>query len=167
MARPLVPGSASAVKPPGELLVVKQFHVSDRNMDQRVPIAPAGLDQDHASSRVLGKSVGQNASGRPGTNDDVIRLHLGSLTTVAAARGVFGAVGGRRLIRPAEEAAVNPEGFEVLSSRQDAESAAGGKAFAPPCPLRRTDGLLSYSQRALSLYNGSRTSCLEPTFGSW
>ena len=47
-------------------------------MNERVPVAPAGLDQDHASGRLFGESVGQDASGRPGADDDVIRLHLRS-----------------------------------------------------------------------------------------
>jgi hypothetical protein len=59
--------------------VVKQLHVTDRDMDQRVPIAPAGLDQDHANGRVFAETVGQDAAGRPGADDHVIRLHPRSL----------------------------------------------------------------------------------------
>ena len=72
-------GIGLGLEAPGELLVVEQFHVADRNMDQRVPIAPASLDQDHASGRVFGKTVGQDAAGRPSADDHVIRLHLRSL----------------------------------------------------------------------------------------
>jgi len=72
-------GIGLGLEAPGELLLVKQFHVADRNMDQRVPIAPAGLDQDHTNGRVFGKTVGQHASGRPRADDHVIHLHLRSL----------------------------------------------------------------------------------------
>src|SRR4051812_15043249 len=51
-------GVGLGLEPPSELLVVKQFHVADRNMYQRVPIAPASLDQDHPSGWVFGKTVG-------------------------------------------------------------------------------------------------------------
>ena len=71
-------GIGLGLEAPGELLVVKQLHIADRNMNERVPVAPAGLDQDHASGRVFGETVGQDASGRPGADDDVIRLHLRS-----------------------------------------------------------------------------------------
>jgi hypothetical protein len=47
---------------PGELLVVEQFHVADWNMDQRVPIAPAGLDQD---TRMVGSSIRRLAKTQP------------------------------------------------------------------------------------------------------
>src|SRR5215510_3976373 len=49
-----------------ELLVARHksrgFLLADRNMDKRVPIAPAGLDQHHANGRVFGETVGQHAS---------------------------------------------------------------------------------------------------------
>ena len=79
-------GIGLGLEAPGELTVVKQIHVADRNMNERVPVASTGLDQDHARARVLGKTVGQDASGRPGADDDVIRLHLRSLTKVASTR---------------------------------------------------------------------------------
>ena len=59
--------------------MVEQLHVADRNMDQRVPIAAAGLDQDYPDARVLGQPVGEDASGGAGADDHVIRLHWRSL----------------------------------------------------------------------------------------
>src|SRR5438132_12173535 len=55
--------------------MVEQFHEPDRDMDQRVPVAPAGLDQHHANPRVLGQAVGEDAAGRAGADNNVIRLH--------------------------------------------------------------------------------------------
>ena len=72
-------GIGLSLEAPGELLVVKKLHIADRNMNERVPVAPAGLDQDHASGRVFGETVGQDASGRPGADDHVIHLQLRSL----------------------------------------------------------------------------------------
>jgi hypothetical protein len=103
-------GIGLGLEAPGKLLVVEQFHVADRDMYQRVPIAPARLDQDHANGRVLGETVGQDASGRPSADDDVIRLHLRSLIT-SPLPAVPSDVGRRGLIRPAEEAVRQSRGF--------------------------------------------------------
>jgi hypothetical protein len=48
-----------------------------------------------ASGRVLGKSVGQDASGGPGTDDHIIRLHLRSLTKAVVAPVLPSAIGRR------------------------------------------------------------------------
>ncbi len=41
-------------------------------MDERIEVAPAGLEQQHAGARILAQAVGQDAAGGAGTNDDVI-----------------------------------------------------------------------------------------------
>ena len=72
------PGGAGiglGLEPPGQRRMVEQFHEPDRDVDQRVPVAPAGLDQDDPHRRVLGQPVGQHAPGRAGADDHVIRLH--------------------------------------------------------------------------------------------
>ena len=107
-------GVGLGLEAPGELLVVKQFHVADRNMDQRVPVAPAGLDQYHTSGRVLGETVGQDASGRPSADDHVIRLHLSSLTIAAAL--AFPSLGCQGVLPSAAHAA-GPESLEALGAR--------------------------------------------------
>ena len=101
--------------------MVKQFHVADWNMDQGVPIAPAGFDQDHANGRVLGKTVGQHASGRPGANDYVIRLHLRSLPEAAVALAFPSAVGCRGVIQSPAQNVRRSRGFRrafLLSSHR-------------------------------------------------
>ncbi len=72
------PGGAGVgfgLEPPGQRRVVEQFHEPDRDMDQRVPVAPAGLDEDDPHRRVLGQPVREDASGRAGADDHVICLH--------------------------------------------------------------------------------------------
>src|SRR6516165_12169321 len=109
-------GIGLSLEAPGELLVVKQLHIADRNMNERVPVAPAGLDQDHASGRLFGETVGQDTSGRPGADDDVIRLHLRSLVR-SPPPAVPSAVGRwRSEFDQRKGLSVNPEGFGVLSS---------------------------------------------------
>jgi hypothetical protein len=102
MARPLSAGIGLGLEAPSEMPVVKQFHVADRNMNERVPIA--GLDQDHANGRVFAKTVGQDASGRPGADDHVIRLHLRSLPKAAAALAFPSAVDCQGVIQSSAEA---------------------------------------------------------------
>ena len=75
MARPLVPGSASALKPQVRVGMVEQLHKPDRDVDQRVAVAPAGLDQHHPRRGVLAQPVSEDAAGRASADNHVIRLH--------------------------------------------------------------------------------------------
>src|SRR5208282_421576 len=63
-------------KLPRQGIVVEHLEEPGRDVDQRVPVAPARLDQQHPRAGVLGQPVGQHATRRAGTDDDVIRLHL-------------------------------------------------------------------------------------------
>src|SRR6185312_913702 len=63
------------LEPPGQLLVLEQLHVPGRDVDIRVPVAPARLDQENLDRRVLGQPVGQHAAGRAAADDHVICLH--------------------------------------------------------------------------------------------
>ena len=61
---------------PGERRMLQQLHVAGGNVDQRIPVAPAGLDQHDAVAGVLGQPVGQTAASRAGADDDVVSLHV-------------------------------------------------------------------------------------------
>src|SRR5215469_10096121 len=72
------PGGAGiglGLEAPSDLLVIEQLHVAHWDVDQRVPVAPASLEQDDADGGVLGQPVGEHTPGRAGADDDVIRLH--------------------------------------------------------------------------------------------
>ena len=56
--------------------MLQQLHIAGRNVDQRVPVAPASLDQHDAVIGVFSQPVGQTAASRAGANDDVVRLHV-------------------------------------------------------------------------------------------
>ena len=62
---------------PGQRGVIQQLHVAGGDVDQRIEVSSAGLDQDDPGRGILGQTVGQDAAGRTGTYDDVIRLHCG------------------------------------------------------------------------------------------
>ena len=61
---------------PGQGLVVEHLEEAGRDVDQRVPVAPARLDQQDFGAGILGQPVGQHAAGRARADDDVIRLHV-------------------------------------------------------------------------------------------
>ena len=84
MARPFVPGIGLGREAPGQRRVVHQFDVAGRNMNERVPVAAAGLDQHNAGRGVLAQAVGENAAGRAGPDDDVIGLHFLLLLAIPA-----------------------------------------------------------------------------------
>src|SRR5271165_6946912 len=68
-------GIGLGLEPPGQLRVIQQFDVAGRNMDQRVPIAPARFEQHDARARILAQPVRQHAPRRARPDDHVIRLH--------------------------------------------------------------------------------------------
>ncbi len=61
---------------PRQGIVVEHLEEPGRDMDQRVPVAPARLDQQYFRPGVLGQPVGQHAAGRTRPDDDIIRLHV-------------------------------------------------------------------------------------------
>src|ERR1051326_6297739 len=71
-------GIGFGLEVPSEGLVVEQLHKAYRDVDQRVPVAPARLDQHHLDRWVFGEAIGQDAAGRSGANDNVICPHLSS-----------------------------------------------------------------------------------------
>ena len=57
---------------PVEPAMMHQEADGERNVNQRVAVAPARFDQAHAHAFVLAQAVGEDAAGRPGADDDVI-----------------------------------------------------------------------------------------------
>src|SRR3546814_3167465 len=51
-----------------------------RHVDEGVPVAAAGFEQQHPAARVFGQAVGKHAAGGTGTDDDVV---VGGLRGVA------------------------------------------------------------------------------------
>jgi hypothetical protein len=45
---------------------------AERDMDERMEVAPAGFDQQHARVAVLAQAIGQHAAGRAAADDDVV-----------------------------------------------------------------------------------------------
>ena len=45
---------------------------AERDMDERMEVAPARLEQQHARRAVLAQAIGQHAAGRTGADDDVV-----------------------------------------------------------------------------------------------
>jgi hypothetical protein len=68
-------GIGFRLEPPGERRVLQQLHIPGGDMDQRLPVAPAGLDQHHAVGGIFSQSIGQAAAGRTGADDHIVRLH--------------------------------------------------------------------------------------------
>src|SRR5205085_2665947 len=61
---------------PGQGVVIEHLEEPGRDVNERVPVAPARLDQQDLGGWVLGEPVSQHAAGRARADDDVIRLHL-------------------------------------------------------------------------------------------
>src|SRR6516164_6170534 len=76
MARPLRCRLELGPKLPCQGVVVERLEEPGRNVNAWVPVAPRRLDQQHPGAGVLGQPVGQDATRRTRTDDDVIRLHI-------------------------------------------------------------------------------------------
>src|SRR3954471_15378842 len=63
-------------KLPGQRIVVEHLEKAGRNVDERVPVAPARLDQQYFRAGILRQPVSQDATGRARPDDDEIRLHV-------------------------------------------------------------------------------------------
>jgi hypothetical protein len=55
--------------------MVEQFHKTDRDVNERVPVVPTRLDQDDPGRRVFGEAICQYAAGRAGAHDHVVGFH--------------------------------------------------------------------------------------------
>src|SRR6516162_4580194 len=75
---PIGAGIGLCCEAPGQARVIHQFYVAGRNMDERVPVAPAGLEQHDLRAGVFAQPVGERAARRASADDHIIRLH-GSL----------------------------------------------------------------------------------------
>jgi hypothetical protein len=53
-------------------LVFVQLAEADRNVDQRIEIAAAGFEQQHAGVRILRQPVGKHTTGGATADDDVV-----------------------------------------------------------------------------------------------
>ncbi len=78
-ARPLQPAVAAArlglaEEIPVDFGVVEDAQHAGRDMDHRVAVGRPGFEQDDARA-VLAQPAGDDAAGRPGANDHVIRFH--------------------------------------------------------------------------------------------
>ena len=47
---------------------------ADGNVDERIAVAVAGFEQQHANTGLLGQPVGERAAGGAGANDDEIKF---------------------------------------------------------------------------------------------
>ena len=60
---------------PGHLWMIHDLHVASGDMDVRIGVLAAGLQQKDAQVRVLRQSVGEHTTGRAGADNHIIRLH--------------------------------------------------------------------------------------------
>ena len=58
--------------------------VTDRNVNPRIVVAPAGFEQQHALLRIRRQSIGQQAPGRAGADHDVVVFIKGSLHSLTS-----------------------------------------------------------------------------------
>ncbi len=59
---------------PVDGLVLEQLAISERHMDPEVGILRPGFQQQHRIPAVGAQAIGEHASGRPGTDDDVVEF---------------------------------------------------------------------------------------------
>ena len=72
MRRPLRLGSGSVSIAPVVHRVLVHLADAERDVDQRMRVAAARLEQQHARGAVLAQPVGQHAARRAGADDDVV-----------------------------------------------------------------------------------------------
>src|SRR5262249_44878402 len=61
---------------PVEHVVFVHLAHAERDVDERIEVAPAGFDQQHARGAILAQPVGQHAAGRAGADDHVVVAFL-------------------------------------------------------------------------------------------
>ena len=59
---------------PVDGLVLEQLAISERHVDPEIGILRTGLQQQHRIAAVGTQAIGEHASGRPGTDDDVVEF---------------------------------------------------------------------------------------------
>jgi len=57
---------------PVEHVVFVHLAHAERDVDERIEVAPAGLEQQHARGVILAQPIGQHAAGRTAANDHVV-----------------------------------------------------------------------------------------------
>ena len=57
---------------PVHALLADQLGQARGHVDEGMPVARAGFEQQHAHLRVRGQAIGEHAAGRTGTDDDVV-----------------------------------------------------------------------------------------------
>ena len=60
---------------PVDAFLADQLGEAGGHVDERVPVARAGLEQQHTPVRIGAQAVGQHAAGRSGADDDAVVLH--------------------------------------------------------------------------------------------
>jgi len=114
-------GFGNGVVVPVDAPVAGDLGQSGRHVDEGMPVAPAGLQQQHPASRVFGQAVGKHAAGRTRADDDVVvgvahvvvgaghRVKLGSAARAYALRAVARGRGHRlTCAQPAPAGATEP-----------------------------------------------------------
>src|SRR5207249_11116141 len=66
------PGLGLRVVAPVEHAVLPELAEPDRDVDQGIRVAPAGLQKQHADRRIGGEPIGENAARRSRADDDVV-----------------------------------------------------------------------------------------------
>src|SRR5260221_2394125 len=82
----VAPGRGWGGEPPGQGRVLEHLNVAGGDVNQRVAVRPAALDQQYPGVRIRAEPVGQDAAGRAGADDDVIRFHVLLLSPSPASR---------------------------------------------------------------------------------
>src|SRR3546814_16413014 len=62
---------------PVDAAVAGDLRQACRHVDEGVPVAAAGFEQQHPAARVFGQAVGKHAAGGTGTDDDVVVGEIG------------------------------------------------------------------------------------------
>ena len=70
-------------------LVFVQLAEPDRDVDQRIEVAAAGFEQQHARVRVLRQAVGQHAAGGAAADDDVVVAVVCHVVTYCLRSGIW------------------------------------------------------------------------------
>ena len=88
-------GRLGVVEPVGAR-VADAIQVAHRNVDPVVVVLAAGLDQQHALGCVCAESVGQQAAGRAGADDDVVKSGFAHFAVGITNSAPLGVLSGQR-----------------------------------------------------------------------
>src|SRR6186997_870112 len=70
--------------------VVERLDEAGREMDEGVPVAGAGLQDEHGRGAILAEAVGQHTAGRTGADDHVVEGFHPRLSCYWIAMSAFG-----------------------------------------------------------------------------